>query len=356
LTAPARLSVTLRPEGGRIRLADASGAEATARELGAQAREESLPAGSYVLLLEAPGRAPVRAPLLLKAGEALVLDLELPPEDAVPEGFVYIPSGRYLWGSADDDRVRRLFFNAAPQHEARTEAYLIARHEVTFAQWMAFLRELPAAERSERLPNALSRHSMIRLEALPGDRWRLTLRPTTQTYVALDGEPVRYGKRDRRSVQDWRRFPVTGISFEDAEAYAAWLDRTGRVPGARLCTEQEWERAARGADGRRYPSGNRMDPDDSNHDLTYGREPLGFGPDEVGSHPASRSPFGLDDMAGNVWEWTRSGEDRAMPVNRGGTWYHDCDLTCQSVNREPAERTQRTPLLGLRLCATPSPR
>jgi len=356
LTAPARLSVSLRPEGARVRLAEVSGTEAQARELGTGAvREVGLPAGSYVLLLEAPGRAPVRAPVFLQAGEALSLDLELPPAAAVPEGFVYIPPGRYLWGSADDDRVRQLFFNAAPLHPARTEAYLIARHEVTFADWIAFLRELPPAERAERLPNALSRHSLLRLEQLPGDRWRLTLRPTTRTYMALDGEPVRYGQRARRAVQDWLRFPVTGISFEDAEAYMAWLDRTERVPGARLCTEQEWERAARGADGRRYPSGNRLAPDDANHDLTYGREPLGFGPDAVGSHPASRSPFGLDDMAGNVWELTRSGEDPALPVIRGGTWYHDCDLTCQSVNREPTERTQRFPLVGLRLCATPRP-
>jgi formylglycine-generating enzyme required for sulfatase activity len=270
----------------------------------------------------------------------------------VPEGFVYVPAGRFLQGSADDDQVRRLFFNTTPLHQASTEGYLIARHEVTFAQWMAFLEALPARERAERLPGSSSPRNMLRLEPLPEGRWRLTFRPTTAIYSALDGEPVRYGRRSQRVAQDWRHFPVSAISFDDAEAYAAWLDRTGRVPGARLCSEREWERAARGADGRRFPSGDRLAADDANHDVTYGREPLGFGPDEVGSHPTSRSPFALEDMAGNVWEWTRSHESPEQPVIRGGSWYHG-ELTCQSTNREPAERTQRDPLLGLRLCATP---
>jgi serine/threonine protein kinase/formylglycine-generating enzyme required for sulfatase activity len=354
LMEPARLSLSVRPEEARVRLADASGAEAGARVLGTGSlREVNQPAGSHVLLLDAPGWAPVRAPVLLQAGEELALELALPPAASVPEGFVYVPAGRYLRGSADDDQVRQHFFRAAPLHTAWTEAFLVARHEVTFADWMAFLRELPAAERAERMPGASTRRNQIQLEPLPGDRWRLTLRPTTMTYVALDGEPLRYGRRDRRAEQDWRRFPVAGISFGDAEAYAAWLDRTGRIPGARLCTEDEWERAARGADGRPLPSGNRLGPDDANYDLTYGREPLGFGPDEVGSHPASRSPWGLDDMAGNVWEWVRSRDDVNGPVIRGGSWYQDCDVTCQSVNWEPGERTQRDPLIGLRLCATP---
>ncbi len=356
LQAPARLALSLHPAGAQVRLAEATGAAARARELGkAPLRELSLPAGSYVLMLESPGHAPVRLPVLLHAGERLELDVKLPRASAVPEGFVFVPAGRFLRGSADDDQVRQLFFNAAPLHTSSTGAYLISRHEVTFADWIAFLQALPPAERAERMPGASSRSNMLQLELLPTGRWRFTQRPTSAEYTALDGEPIRYGKRSLRAEQDWRRFPVAGISYNDAEAYAAWLDRTGRVPGARLCTEFEWERAARGADGRRYPSGERLAPDDANHDLTYGREPLGFGPDEVGSHPGSRSPFGVDDMSGNVWEWVSASEEPLGPIIRGGSWYQDCGLSCQLVNREPAERSQRSPRIGLRLCASSTP-
>jgi eukaryotic-like serine/threonine-protein kinase len=148
------------------------------------------------------------------------------------------------------------------------------------------------------------------------------------------------------------RFPVAAVSYEDAIAYAAWLDRTGRIPGARLCDEHEWERAARGADARTFPSGAMLSPDDANIDVTYGREPLAFGPDEVGSHPGSRSPIGADDMAGNVWEWTRSVQTPDTPVARGGSWYHG-ELSSRSMNREVSEPTEHHPLIGVRLCATP---
>src|SRR5207253_1092585 len=111
---------------------------------------------------------------------------------------------------------------------------------------------------------------------------------------------------------------------------------SGRLPGARLCDEHEWERAARGADGRRFPHGDRLAPDDANYDETYGRHPLAYGPDEVGSHPASESPFGVRDMAGNVYEWVRSVRAPAEAVYRGGAWYFGQN-TNRCANREVAE-------------------
>ena len=144
---------------------------------------------------------------------------------------------------------------------------------------------------------------------------------------------------------------MSAVSFEDAVAFAAWLDRTRRLPGARLCTEYEWERAARGADARTFPSGAALAPDDANIDVTYGREPLAFGPDEVGSHPGSRSPVGAEDMAGNVGEWTRSVETPDAPVARGGSWYEG-ELGARSMNRDHGEPTERHPLIGVRLCVT----
>jgi formylglycine-generating enzyme required for sulfatase activity len=144
---------------------------------------------------------------------------------------------------------------------------------------------------------------------------------------------------------------VGGIGYDDALAYAAWLDRTGRVPGARLCSELEWERAARGADARRFPHGNALAPQDANIDATYGKEPLAFGPDEVGSHAASASPFGVLDMAGNVWEWTRSAEAGGKPVARGGSYYMGANAAWIN-NRELPEPTFRDPTVGMRVCAS----
>jgi formylglycine-generating enzyme required for sulfatase activity len=308
--------------------------------------------GSLILSFEAPGRAPARLPVLLARGEIFHQRVELPPAEQVPPGMIYVPAGRFLFGSADPRDLRRGFLNAAPLHEVRTASYLIGRHEVTFGEWIAFLDELPAAERDRRSPGAVSTQSALALRELAPQRWRLTLTPTTRTYVAGTGAPLRYEHRATRAAQDWTRLPVAAVSYDDALAYTAWLDRSGRLHGARLCDEHEWERAARGADARTFPSGGALAPDDANIDVTYGRDPLAFGPDEVGSHPGSRSPVGADDMAGNVWEWTRSVEADGAPVSRGGGWYNS-DLSARSVNREHGEPTQRHVLIGLRVCATP---
>jgi formylglycine-generating enzyme required for sulfatase activity len=143
---------------------------------------------------------------------------------------------------------------------------------------------------------------------------------------------------------------VIGIDAEDAEAYAAWVATTRRVPGARLCRETEWERAARGADGREFPHGALLAPDDANFDETYDKRPDAMGPDEVGSHPASRSPFGVDDMAGNAVEWTTSSLVPGDYVVRGGSYFHD-QKTSRTVNRTVVVPTLRDATLGVRLCA-----
>lgn len=151
--------------------------------------------------------------------------------------------------------------------------------------------------------------------------------------------------------QDWRRFPVVAVSFEEARDYDAWLNRTDRMPGALLCTELEQVRAARDADARLVPGRDEIDADDADHDATYGWEPLGFGPDEVGSHPASSSgsPFGAHDMAGNVWERTISAEREDAPSLRGGSW-NQGRLSSSSISPEP---TVHVVVIGIGSCATP---
>ncbi|WP_164002691.1 bifunctional serine/threonine-protein kinase/formylglycine-generating enzyme family protein [Pyxidicoccus caerfyrddinensis] len=354
--APARVDITSTPTGARVRVVryvDVGGRK-EARDEGELGRtplkDAKLAPGSVVLVLEAEGHAPVRLPLLLEAESAEQVTLTLPLTKTVPEGFVYIPPGKFLSGHAGDEGLRRYFLHAWPLRPVRTDAYLIARHETTFGEWTAFLDTLPAEEATRRAPRLQQLLNGVALERGPRGHWRLTLSPSTARYVASEGEPVRYSARTTRAEQDWRRFPVSGVSLEDVRAYAAWLDATGRVPGARPCTDFEWERAARGADARIYPHGDVLAPDDINHDVTYGRQPGGFGPDMVGSHPASDSPFGVQDLSGNVWEWTVSDGPAPEPVNRGGCWYFGT-LSAMVPNREFSEASHRDPLLGVRLCA-----
>jgi formylglycine-generating enzyme required for sulfatase activity len=305
-------------------------------------KEREITPGSW--LLELPWGA--RLPLLLRFGDRQ--DLQIPAA-AVPDGFIHVPAGRFLTGFDGDEDVRLGFFGAPPLHESETPAYLIARTETTFADWLVYLRTLPPKERVRRMPRAQTLRNALGLSQRPDGRFLLTMQPTTRTYQAFEGEPLVYPGRRRNASVDWRRFPVTGVSFEDARAYALWLSGTGRVPGARLCREEEWERAARGADGRSFPSGASIVGDDANIDETYGRDPLAFGPDPVGAHPRSDSPVGAADMAGNAWEMTRS--RAGTPAIRGGSWYQGA-LTARSVNREPYEPTARDLLIGFRLCAT----
>ena len=142
-------------------------------------------------------------------------------------------------------------------------------------------------------------------------------------YVDSDwAKPYNWDRQARTFPPDKADYPVVLVSWHDAVAYAEWA-------GKRLPTEEEWEKAARGTDGRVYPWGDDFDSDRCN----TAESGIG-GTTLVGRYsPQGDSPYGCVDMAGNVWEWTASewSSSSKNKVLRGGSWwYYDRSLARSS--------------------------
>jgi formylglycine-generating enzyme required for sulfatase activity len=183
------------------------------------------------------------------------------------------------------------------------EAFYLDRHEVTALQYAKFLRET-----DRKKPE---RWSAVSLES-DGDR------------------------------------PVIGVDWHDADAYCRWA-------GKRLPTELEWEKAARGTDGRKYPWGNEAPT--SRHANFSKSAWTGYATlAAVGSYEDGKSPFGIVDLAGNVWEWTASDFDPngRMKVIRGGSW-SDTSRYVRSAHRESEKATATSHSIGFR-CALDAPK
>ena len=351
--APATLHLRTEPAGARVSLEEhvrQRDGTIEVRERGALGQSPltdlSLAPGSYVLRIEQDGRFPVRYPVLLARTEQLTVEVPLLLESRVPEGFVYVPAGRFLFGSNNEDM--RGFWETTPLRQRETDGYFIARHETTYAQWIEFLLSLPAEKRADNMIKSagIGGRGNLELTQQEDGRWQLMMAP----YRALEGELLEYRERDSRTAQDWRKFPVTGISSHEAIEYAAWLAANGGIPNARLCREDEWERAARGADRRKFVHGDTLRAQEANIDRTYKRRELAFGPDVVGTYSRVQSPFGLYDMNGNVYEFVISVLDQADTLVRGGSFFY-ASSAAANANRAAWGASWREASVGFRLCA-----
>jgi tetratricopeptide (TPR) repeat protein len=214
--------------------------------------------GSYVVELSGPDSsyAPVRYPMLIERNEAREVRIRLLQRHDIPGGMVYVPGGEFFSGDPA----------AGPLKKVHVEGFLIDKTEVTGAEYEKFVKDTGAP---------------------PPDSWKgSTTCPLEQ-----------------------RRSAVHNVSWFEAMAYARWA-------GKRLPTGLEWEKAARGVDGRRYPWGNRFE----RRRCTWRETPVEEERLMVGRWPAGASPYGCLDMAGNVWEWTADREKphSAQRVIRGG--------------------------------------
>lgn len=287
-----------------------------------------------MVMLRWMGVAVLVASLLGAAGSAAASEASGPLSR--PD-LIQIPAGPFIAGS---DRVER---EAAYELDARayghdrtreggwydgererttleTGAFSITVTPITHAQYAAFV-----AETAHPAPD-------VDVETWAGYE---LIHPYSRTR--------RHAWRDGRPPPGRDDHPVVLVSHADAQAYAAWLSRkTGHR--WRLPTEVEWEKAARGPNGRRFPWGDAHDPLRLN---SHDQGP--FDTVAVGSYPSGASPYGLMDAAGQVFEWTSTPAGAGRFLVKGGSWDDKGCGVCRPAARHARPAGLKHILIGFRL-------
>lgn len=265
----------------------------------------TLPEGSYLVVLRRRGVPPLRVPVVVAPFQERRLAIAAPKR--VPRGFAWVPAGEYLYPH-DKDAPAAL---TGPRRIVK--AFFIAIHEATNVMW---------AEHAHA-------------------EWEIG-----RVAEPLLGPWPRPMSRERRSYENGL-LPAGRLTWAEAQAYVAWR---AKKDGAayRLPTEEEWEVAARGADGRWFPWGNYFSPRFARTRLSAPDRSVW--PLQVGTVPEDESPFGARDMAGNMAEWTSSvySEKGKTRVVKGGSWGWDA-MYARAAGRIDAGETLRDDHIGFRL-------
>ena len=300
----------------------------------AAAAEREVDPGSYLFWIGREGFEYVRYPVLVPRGGRVHAKVSLPKAGSTPPGFVYIPPGPFVYGG-DPEAAQ-----SAPREVIDLPGFYIARCEVTMEEWHASVND---PETLRTIEQAQREGRVIYLPRAPNELYGYSERTANGTYVLPS------------NLQD--NTPAFGMSREDITDYLDWRNALARRNGEPweydLPTDHQWEKAARGTDGRCFPWGNRFD-----HSLCVSvhrfvrKVPNTWG----GFEPNDTSPFGVADMAGSRWEWLR---DPFSPTSqnyvlRGGAWGHGEPYTFRCSGRSAQDPGSVGTTLGFRLVARPS--
>lgn len=252
--------------------------------------------GSYHLELRKDGYRDLAVPVFVDRMEHARLHVTLLAEGELTDDFIYIPGGSFWMGG---DPVS---FGSLPRQAVEVGDFAISRHPVSMAQYLEFINDLaledPVLARFRSPRESADAEAYFRLE----DDGRFSI-------------PEMNREGDRIVPE----LPVFGVSWEDAVAFCEWKSARDGVHH-RLPTEAEWEKAARGVDGRLFPWG---DHPDAGFCACSEARPGRPAPSPIGAFGATdRSPYGVEDLAGGVSEWCSGWADSEQTLRpvRGGSW------------------------------------
>ncbi len=283
--------------------------------------------GSYLLVLRREGFADARVPVAFRQGGEERLEVTLLPPAEIPRGFAYVPAGRYFSGG--DPAVEDHTTRPRPREVRALLGYFIARFAVTCGEYLAFVND-----REYLTESAAAVH--VPASEKGSSLWRAT----SGVYALPQAVPPDH--------------PVSYVRRSDAEAYAKWYTRKfGQGAWTfRLPSEDEWEMAARGADGRFFPWGDRFDPafvDSAERHVQIG-ETHGPSVTRIGLFPANESPYGVRDMAGVMSSWTSTDAGEGA-ITKGGA-FSTLSLGCRAAARRVFLAHHRNHAIGFRLAAS----